>query len=258
MNKIQVDKEVKEYLDSYKVDFPHEEEIESSIGLIMSQVQPIQSRANVFQSRAKNLVVNSIQEFFRFGYLFWGLNSLFLLLGIVGLINLKTDPYVTAFALAPLPFIVGIIEILKSKDEGLIELEMTLKYNAQQIFISRLFVVGLFNLMVNIGISSISMAVFPEVIFSKLLLAWTIPYVLVTGLAFLFAMNMKGNVASGVLLAVWFALCYGLLQVEEIMEMVFSMDILPAAGILLAGGLLWTVNLVKIKRIEIGREYYEA
>ncbi|MEH7073060.1 hypothetical protein [Neobacillus drentensis] len=258
MKKIQMDKEIQEYLDSYKVDFPNEEEIESSIEYIMAEAVPKARTAHLFQQRAKGLIGNCARELLRFGGLFWGLNVLFLLLGVITLVTYKTDPYLTAFALSPLPFIIGILEILKSKNEGLIELEMTLKYNLQQIFISRLLVVGLFNLVVNIVISSICVVVIPDVIFIKLLLSWTIPYVVVTGLAFLIAMKLKGNGASGTLLAIWFAVCYGLLQVNDIREMIVELDIMPAAGILLAGIVLWLINMRKLKRIEIGREYHGA
>ena len=58
MNKIQVDKEVEEYLDSYKVDFPNEDDIESSIEYIMSRVVPKESRAAIFQNRVNLVMVN--------------------------------------------------------------------------------------------------------------------------------------------------------------------------------------------------------
>ncbi len=256
MNSMEMDNEIQEFLDSYKVDFPNEEEMESSIEYIMANLLPAESRASLFQKRAKSLIVNCTREMLHFGWLFWALNGMFVLLGIISLIQWRTDPYITAFALAPLPFIVGIFEILKSKDEWLVELEMTLKYNAQQIFMSRLLLVGVFNLLINLAISFVSLALDPEIIYTKLLMAWTIPYVVVTGLAFLFAMKTKGNVASGITVAVWFAVCYGLIQTEELRDFLLKIRILEMAGILLAGVLVWTIQIVIINRFR--GEHYEA
>ncbi|WP_026573400.1 hypothetical protein [Bacillus sp. UNC438CL73TsuS30] len=258
MNNIEMDKEIKEFLDSYKVDFPDVEEMETSIEYIMSNVNPIETRALVFQKRARSLIVNCTREMLNFGWLFWGLNGMFVLLGVISLIQWRANPYITVFTLAPLPFIVGIFEILKSKDEGLIELEMTLKYNTQQIFVSRLLVVGVFNLLINLTISFISSMVNPDIIYTRLLMSWTVPFVVVSGLAFLFAMKTKGNVASGIMLAVWFAVCYGMMQVEAVREILLNMNIREMIGILLVGVFLWAFQIMKIKRMEMRGENYET
>jgi hypothetical protein len=258
MNETPIDHDVKEYLDSYKVDLPDEDEMEGSIEFIMSQVIVQETRSENILRKVKSLLLNSTQEVTNFSWTFWGMNGLFLLLGIISLVEWKANPYLTVFALAPLPFIVGILEILKSKDEGLIELEMTLKYNAQQIITSRLLVIGLYNFLVNMLLTLISTSIYPEVLFSQLLLSWTVPYVLVTGIAFLFALYMRGIVASGSVLAVWFAACYAGVQVSGVTDFIVNMGGLPAAGLILAGILLWTVHIEKIRRIGIGRENYEA
>jgi hypothetical protein len=251
MSETQMDKEIKDYLECYKVEFLNEEEMEVSFEYILQQVGPSESRVGTFKRRAKTLVLNSILELLNFSWLFWTLNGVFLVLGIISLVELATNPYLTAFFLAPLPFLIGVYEILKSKQEGLIELEMTFRYNAQQIFTSRLFVVGLYNLLINLLVSAVCIAVNPEVMFVKLLLSWTIPYVLVSGLAFLFAMQKRGTAASGILLAIWFAFCYGAFQIPDVREVLLKLDVWPAAGSLLVGVLLWTLHFLKFKRVEI-------
>jgi hypothetical protein len=253
MNNIEIDQEIKEYLDAYKVDFPNEEEIEVSIEYIMSNVQPIESKKALFQKKAKSLLVNGTRELLNFGWQFWVLNGMFMLLGAISLIQFKTDPYLTSFVLAPLPFIVGLMEILKSKDEGLVELELTLKYNAQQIFLSRLLVVGGFNLVINLVLSILCLTINPEIIYTKLLGAWTLPYVVVTGLAFIFAMKTKGNIASGITIAVWFAFCFGLMQTPDMKEFLLKMNVLEVTLLLLIGMVIWASQIVKIKRM--GEQY---
>jgi hypothetical protein len=258
MNETPIDYDVKEYLDSYKINFPNEDEMEASIEFIMAHV-PVKERSSALLARkAKALVMNSSRELMNFSWLFWSLNGLFLLLGVICLLKFNYNPYLTVFALAPLPFFVGIFEILKSKDEGLVELELTFKYNAQQILTSRLLVVGLYNFAVNIIISAITVAVYPEVLIANLFLIWTIPYVFVTGIAFFIALKTKGIVASGTIIAVWFAFCYGGLMIPEVTEFFQKMNPLPAAGLILAGIIIWTIHILNFRKIEIGRERYEA
>jgi hypothetical protein len=254
----QMDKEIEEYLDAYKVDFPNEEEIEMSIECIMAQVAPAESRAEVLKRNTKVMLSNGFTELMNFGWLFWTLNSLFLLLGIISLFRMENDPYLTSFILAPLPFIVGLFEILKSNEKGLVELEMTFRYNAQQILTSRLLVVGVYNLVINILLSTVTIMLDPTVIFVKLLLTWTVPYVFVTGIAFLIAMKIRGTATSGILTAFWFALCFGVLQIPEAKEIMLKMNVVPASGILLAGVLLWTMHFIKLKREEFRGGYYET
>lgn len=258
MNETSIDHNIKEYLDSYKVDFPNEDEMEGCIELIMSQVSVKVTRVENILRKAKSLLLNSTREMMNFSWMFWGMNGLFLLFGIITLVQWKANPYMTVFALAPLPFIVGILEILKSKDEGLIELEMTLKYNMQQIITSRLLVIGLYNFLVNMLLTLISVFIYPEVLFSQLMLSWTVPFVLVTSIAFLLALYIKGVVASGSVLVLWVAACYAGMQVSRITEYIVNMEFLQAACFIAAGMLIWAMHMLKIRRIEIGRENYEA
>lgn len=258
MNETPIEYDVKEYLDSYKVDFPNEDEIEASIEFIMAQVPVKERNSAILARKAKGLVMNSSRELMNFSWLFWGLNGLFLLLGVISLLNFNFNPYMTVFALAPLPFFTGIFEILKSKDEGLVELELTLKYNAQQILTSRLLVVGLYNFAVNIVISAITVAVYPEVLFAKLFLAWTIPYVFVTGVAFFISLKTKGIAASGTTIAIWFTFCCVGLMTPEVTGFIHEINLFPAASLVMMGIVIWIAIIVNVRKIEIGRERYEA
>ncbi|WP_042454720.1 hypothetical protein [Neobacillus dielmonensis] len=251
MKEIQIDPEISEFLNSYTIDYPNEEEMETSIEYILSQVPQKKKRFASFKTSAQTIIANSLREMLMFNWTFWALNSVFLFFGIMSLTVFQTDPYLTLFALAPMPFIAGIFEILKSQHAGLTELEMTLKYNAHQIVSSRLLVVGVFNLFINAAITALCLQVDPGLIFSKLLLSWTIPYVLVSGIAFLIAMSMKSNMVSSVLLTVWFVFCYVMIQTPVTQEFLMQLNGFKAAAFIMAGVIIWIVHIVKIKTFNI-------
>lgn len=256
MNETQIDQEIQAYLEDYKVDFPNEEEIDASIQYILTEAPVKKRRRSIFKQWAKTLMFNSIQEMLTFGWIFWILNGMFLLLGILSLVQLKTDPYITLFTLAPLPFFIGLVEILKSRNSGMVELEMTLKYNAQQILTSRLLVVGLYNLLINVVISVICVQLYPEIVYSKLLLSWTVPYVFVTAVAFLVAMNIKGNTISAILTSSWFAICYSMIQVVDMGKIPLEWVNFAAVGVLILGVLVWIWQIIKFK--QWGEKTYDA
>ncbi|RSD26830.1 hypothetical protein [Mesobacillus subterraneus] len=258
MSGTQMDHDVKEYLDSYKVDFPNEDELEASIEFIMAKVPVRETRSEVIKRKANSLMLNSVRELLNFGWAFWTLNGAFLLLGMISLIQWSDEPYTMIFMLAPLPFIVGIFEIMKSRDKGMIELELTLKYNAQQILTSRLFVVGLYNLLMNAGLSAVLLTVNPEIQIARLFLSWTVPYVLVTGIAFLLALKTKGIPASATFIALWIAVSAAGFRLPGLSEMFIKIGVLPAAGLIFAGVLVWVINIASIRKMGIGGEKYES
>lgn len=258
MNEIQIDKEIEDYLHSYKVDFPHEEEIDESIQAIMAAIPAYENKRAILFRKTKTLALYSWHEMVNFRSVFWILNGLFLLLGAVSIAAFESDPYIKLFVLAPLPFITGIFEILKSRDEGLMELELTLRYSTKQILTSRLFVVGLYNLIVNFGFSMVSLLFYPELDFMRLLITWTVPYVFITALAFLFALKVRGRFVSGVLLTIWFAVSFGVIQSEEAVNALLKLNVFPAVFLLLSGILMWISHVKTFKNIEIGRVGNEA
>ncbi|MFC7371601.1 hypothetical protein ACFQPF_07925 [Fictibacillus iocasae] len=253
-----IDAEVQRYLELYSVDFPNEDEMESSIAMIMAHAPKKKNRLRIVQNGAVSLLQNSMRELLHFDAAFWVLNAIFLTLGAVTLIEQTIDPYMMAFILAPLPFISALYEIFKSRDEGLMELEMSLKYSTQQIMMSRLLMVGVFNLMMNTVLWISFSIVYPDLLFSKLLISWTVPYVLVTSISFLFAMSVKSSISSGIVTAVWVSFCYWALQVETFQNMVVEMDSTPAAIGLLTGILLWVIGIRNMKKMNVRSAGYEA
>ncbi len=258
MSGTQMDHDLKEYLDSYKVDFPDEDELEASVEFIMAKVPVRETRSGAIKRKANSLLLNSARELMNFGWGFWTLNGLFLLLGMISLIEWSDNPYTTIFMLAPLPFIVGIFEILKSRDKGMMELELTLKYNAQQIMTSRLFVVGLYNLVVNAGLTAVLLTINPEIQIARLFLSWTVPYVLVTGMAFLLALKTKAFSASVTFITLWIAVSSAGFRMPGISEMFSKIGVLPATSLILAGILVWVINITSIRKMGMGEEKYEA
>lgn len=173
MELLELENEVFGNLKEYDVEFPSEEEMMSTIEAIRPHVP---KKRSMFKPLA-DLVRHSGQEIFRISPLFWGLNGLLVLISLVAFFTVEQlNPYFTIMILAPLPTIAGVLELLRSKNSGMLELELSLKYSWQELLLARMLVVGGFNVLVNIAFTVVLSFVVADVWFAKMTLYWLTPF----------------------------------------------------------------------------------
>lgn len=209
-NEIQFDLELTELekelgfkMDDYDVEYPSEAEMMRTIEAVRPFVPVKENRWKSFADNIMPLMKNAYQEIYYFSPLFWILNSLFLFICAYAVFIADQDPYVTLMLFAPLPTITGLFEILKSRLNGMAELELSFKFNLQEIILSKMIIVGGFN----IGINLIAMAALSffagDVWAGKLLLYWMTPFTVITGISFLIANRIRHLHAVTATLVAW-------------------------------------------------------
>ncbi|MGF2616365.1 hypothetical protein FZC84_01100 [Rossellomorea vietnamensis] len=196
----------KEYglkLEDYDVECPSEEEMMRTIEAIRPYVPVKENRWRSFAENSSTLLKNSYQEIFYFSRLFWLLNVLFLVLGTLAVFAAEQDPYVTMLLLAPLPTITGLFEIMKSKLTGMAELELSFKYSLLEIILSRMLIIGGFNVLINL-IATVALSILAQDVWAgKLLLYWMIPFTVVTAISLLIANRLRHMHTVTASLVVW-------------------------------------------------------
>jgi hypothetical protein len=190
-------------LDDYDVEYPSEAEMMRTIEAIRPFVPEKENRWKSFKENIVPLIKNSYQEAFYFNPLFWILNSLFLFICIYAVFIAEQDPYVTLMFFAPLPTITGLFEILKSRLTGMAELELSFKFNLQEIIFSKMIIIGGFNIGINL-VAMVVLSIFAgDVWAGKLLLYWMTPFTVITGISFLIANRVRHIHAVTATLVVW-------------------------------------------------------
>lgn len=180
MELLELENEVFADFKEYDVEFPSEEEMMSTIEAIRPHVPKRKS----FFKPVTDLVKHSGQEIFRISPLFWGANGLLVVISLLAFFTVEhLDPYFTIMILAPLPTIAGVLELMRSKNSGMLELELSLKYSWQELLLARMLVVGGFNVMVNIGLTAVLSFVVADVWFGKMTLYWLTPFTLLTAVS---------------------------------------------------------------------------
>jgi hypothetical protein len=198
-----LEKEIGFKLDDYDVEYPSEDEMIRTIQAIRPFVPATENRWKSMWENVWSVMKISYQELFYFSPFFWVLNGLFLSICMYAVFAAGQDPYVSLMLFAPLPSITGLFEILKSRMTGMAELELSFRYSLQEIILSRLFIIGGFNLGMNL-IATGALSVFAADIWAgKLLLYWMTPFTIITGISFLIANRIRHVHAITATLAVW-------------------------------------------------------
>src|SRR5699024_10606414 len=149
-------------------------------------------------------LILSGKEFMHISPYFWIANAIFLIFGAGSTYFFNANPFITLFVLSPLPFLTGLLEVFKSKNEGLAELEMTLKYTLEQLIFSRIFIVAGFNLILNvIMLAWLYVSENIALQFTQLLVYWVMPVAAISAIALVVTTRFKGTFVSPVLLSSW-------------------------------------------------------
>lgn len=236
-------------LDEFSVDFPSEEEIEKTIMEIHHYVPAPKSKAFNL-GNIKNLLLLSGKEVMYISHLFWILNLAFLVFGSILTFWGHSNPYWTLFILSPLPFVTGLIEVFKSRNHGLVELESSFKYTAQQVILSKLFIVGLFNIVLNVGlIAAFAFELHIRFNLTALLTFWVMPFTLLSAISLVISTKFRSVMSSPMLIAIWFAL--GLFISGPYQSSTFIKDMGVVANLIVIGFSV-TLMVMTIRAIKRG------
>lgn len=242
------DEEISDYLDNFSIEYPSEFEIENTINSIREYVPKNKSKLSMTLQSMKQLTKHSTREMSSISFLFWIFNLLFFTLGLIYVLSFEGNPYLTTTLLTPIPLIFGLIEVFKGRETGLYEIEHACKYSLPQIISSRLFVIGGYNLVLNV-ILIISFNLFLDnILLVKLLGYWIVPYIFISAISLFITIRFKSTILVPTLFILWFVAISFLSQSIEIIIYLESMNLFSYLFFLIAGMMFLISQIKKIKR----------
>ncbi|MEI5907945.1 hypothetical protein WAK64_12855 [Bacillus spongiae] len=204
-----VDEELENFplLQDFSVEFPSDEEMFHTIEELRQYVP--QQQENTSINQLSRLIKLSASELFHIEKSFWSANLVFFVIGLLLAITNNSNPYFTIMLLSPVPFLIGLLQIFKGRDENVLELELTFKYTAQQQMLAKMVVIGVYNFILNIILITL-LSLFGEgqLIVSKMLLYWIIPFSLVASIGLWVTQKVKGPIAVPSLVISWTAFTF--------------------------------------------------
>lgn len=199
----ELEKELGSILDEYHVEYPSETEMMRTIDAIRPHVPVKENIWRTFLDNITSIFKHSMQEVFYISPVFWILNSLFLLTGIAAVFISEQSPYAIIMILAPIPTITGLLEVFKSRNGNMAELEMSFKFNLQEVILSKMIVIGGFNVIINLLVTLSISYFYQDIWLSKLMLYWITPFTVITATCFVIVNRIRHTYAVTAGLVIW-------------------------------------------------------
>jgi len=236
-----LEKDLDGIFNEYHVEYPSEAEMMMTIEAIRPYVPKKEIKWKAIAENMSAIMKQSLHEVFYLSSLFWTSNILLLLIGMTAVFYYDQNPYELIFLLAPIPTITGVLEILKSRNIEMAELEMSFKYNLQEIILSRMVVVGGFSSFINlIFICSIAF-VYHDILVWKLILFWVTPFTIITAISFVVVNRFRHVSAISISLFVW--IIFGSLASQ------MNLQTIPSGVYILISILALVAIVLQIKQI---------
>ncbi|WP_270506739.1 hypothetical protein [Paraclostridium sordellii] len=173
--------DIENFLDSYVVKKVDEEKIDLTIETLRNYM-PKNSSENLVVNKNMYLLnkIRTNMELMKIQFMLFNkiyiIASLILTLGgLIGAIKYNLNPYVSSYTIAPIPVLLGLVEILRGKEEGVWELELSYKYSFREIIFAKLMIIGITSIAISLFMSFILANNYSEVNLLKLINTSLIP-----------------------------------------------------------------------------------
>lgn len=192
--------EIEKELQHFLVKYPDEQAIEATIDTLRPFV-PVK-KAHPWKQFFQ-LIKHAGAEIQFIHPLYWIISAILYIVGFLVITWFNYDAIVSLFIIMPISFIFGLFEMFKGRETGMLEMEMACKFSAQEVLLSRLFLIGTYNIVFN-TLLTIGFGLFfnTENIF-HLLLCWFTPFTLFASISLWLSMKLRGKVFYLTLLTLW-------------------------------------------------------
>ncbi len=229
---------MRQAMEQYTIEYPSDMQINMTVDTLRQYVPQRKRKAIVFVTKAMFLLNNAMQEVTFIRKTFWILSSVLFAIGYMLTLSQQMNPYIMTLILAPVPIILGIIEIFRSREDGMLEIEQSCKISAGQIMFSRMTVIGMYNIVLN---TLFSFAVVPSIdsaSLMKMMMCWMTPFTLVSGLSLLIAMKIRESNTASIFISCWIPISLLLLKSPEIFDLLLHINIFVWITVILSGVLV--------------------
>lgn len=246
--------EIEEMVDrlyKYEVKLPSECEINQTVEMAMMHLQVKKKKS----TKLKDLMTLAQLEITFFSRSYWLVSMVFYVVGML-FTRVGISPYVIMVGLGPIPFILGLVEVFKNRDSGMLELEASCKFNAASVLLSKLFVTAVYNIVLNFVASIGFIAIGKNVQILMLTMYWLVAFVVVCGLAIVVVVRIRSRNAMIYLLMTWGIVWFAAVSVPVIYELILKVSPLICVAVII-GGVIFTLYQVKQLYIRT-KTYFEG
>ncbi|APH15793.1 putative membrane protein [Clostridium sporogenes] len=249
-------KEMEQFIDvfnDYSVEYPTQNEIDQCIENLRVYVPKKKSLLQVFEK----LLSRGQIEISYINKLYWIISILVFLITFKLATDMSINPYKVITLISPIPLLLGFIEIFKGKENNMLELELSFKISGKEIIISRIIIIGIFNIILNTAMSVLFFKTGLDIQLLKINIFWMVPFVWVNLIAFTIAKNFRGGYVSLGVISFWILLVSILFKSKYFIERIMYIDTGIYIAMAIAGIYLYYRILKKYMKTEVKDFQYE-
>lgn len=226
-------------LSDYCVKFPPEYAVQSTIDILRQYVPQRKNTLSRLKEKASALFFAALRESVLISWQYWFFCAVLFILGFILIVMVNVNLFSTAALLSPIPFTVGLIEVLRGRDQGMTELESTCKHSSREIILSRLLVTGIYSILLNFILSSTLSLAYPDTLLSRLVLMWLTPFSAVSSVSLWAAIYLKGIYGVTSILSLWVSAALIIHNVPDLTKLLISLSSLTYGIIILVASILF-------------------
>lgn len=231
-------------LDCYVVKMPSQAEINNTIENLRGYVPKKKSSFKIF-----DLLKIASREISFMSSTYWLVSFTLFIIGAYfiwineGSIMNSRNPYISALLLAPVPFILGIIEIFRGREEGVIELELSCKISIGEIMFSRLIIICIYSILLNTMLSLALLYFNNGILLLRITLMWLTPFTIISGIGLILVSRMRGSYVAAIFTGIWMVLVMAILTEKKIMDRLIEINITVYAVLTIIGVILMVIQI---------------
>lgn len=233
-------------LQEYSVRYPSEAVIEATVKSLRQHVPARRGKISRGLFKAAGLAASAWREVNMFSPAYWAAVTLLFVTGYIVTAITPIFPYVTAAGLAPFPFVIGLVELFRSRDNGMLEMELACRISFRELVLSRLLVISLYSVFLNTLFSVLLSMNNPAIHLWLMTLMWFTPLTFVSALALWLATLFRSGYAASFILTLWMAVILVLQTFPGLEDYLLSVSRGIYWFIIISGAFLMFDNVKKI------------
>lgn len=194
---------IQEELNHFIIRYPSENEINSTIEELRQYVPNKRKKSVDYMNRLMVLLRLSGMELNLISKSYWGISLILYILGFYISQSLGNNPLLTLLILIPIPIGLGLFEVFKGRDVGMMEMEMACKFSAMELILSRLLLIGIYNFILNIvltiGLTRINTAISGL----EMLVVWFSFLIVFSAISLYLSMKLRGKAFLATNISIW-------------------------------------------------------
>jgi hypothetical protein len=249
----ELEEDLNQILQEYRVPYPDENRIDHTVETLRQYVPSRKSSIQFHFESLKRLMKNAVISMNFMGVSYWVITFLVYAVGYIVTVYAYCNPYKLVLFLSPFPVLLGMIEAFRGREENVTELELACKITPQEILISKILVICVYNIVLNMILSLLLYSWQPFVALWRITMLWLVPMVLAGGFALWFCSKFKGRQAILLSVSCWVLASLILTEQAQTFAKILTLSMWYFIAILCIGVALFAAQLFKLK----DRYYFE-